>query len=138
MYRYTLQQCHILWCYISHTIEIKVLQMKVQIAEVRKALGISQGELADRVGMSRPYLAQIENGTRNLTTSRQVALAEGLGVDPSELVDFSAPSQSDEEYMLQSFRRLNPQQRKEWLDLARVATGIGPEQDDKTLRRDPT
>lgn len=101
--------------------------MKVQIAEIRKALGISQGELADRVGMSRPYLAQIENGTRNLTTSRQVALAEGLGVDPSELVDFSAPSQSDEEYMLQSFRRLNAQQRKEWLDLARVATGIGPE-----------
>lgn len=122
---------------MSHTTKSKVLQVKVQIAEVRKALGVSQGELADRVGMSRPYLAQIEKERRNLSAVKQVAIAKALGVDPSELVDFSAPDHNDEEYLLQSFRRLSPQQRKEWLNLARVATGIGPEQDDKTPRLDP-
>lgn len=103
---------------------LREISMRVRIAEVRKSLGVSQGELADRVGMSRPYLAQIENGTRNMTTTKQVAIAEALGVDPGKLVDFTAPDPSDEDYLLQSFRLLTPQQRKEWLDLARVATGI--------------
>ena len=81
--------------------------------------------------------ARIENEKCNLSAVKQVAIAKALGVDPSELVDFSAPDHKGEEYIVQSFRRLNPQQRKEWLDLARAATGIDPEQDDKTPHFDP-
>lgn len=80
--------------------------------------------------MSRPYLAQIENEKRYLTAVKQVAIAKAIGVDPSELVGSSAPNHKGEVDIIQSFSRLNPQQRKEWLDLVRAATGIGPEQDD--------
>ena len=99
-------------------------QMRVRIAEMRKKFGIRQNDLAQLIGVSRPYLAQIENGTRNLSVVRQSAIAKALEIDPARLIDFDAPDQDDEEYLIQSFRRLRPEQRKEWLDLARVATGI--------------
>ncbi len=103
--------------------------MRIKIADVRKEKRISQKDLADKVGMSRPYLAQIENETRNLSTKRLYEIAQALEVEAGELVDFNAPSPTEEEYILESFRRLTPEQRREWLSLARVATGIAPPQD---------
>ena len=104
--------------------------MRVKIAELRKKFGVSQSDLAELIGVSRPYLAQIENETRSLSAVRQSAIAKALEIDPADLIDFDAPDQDDEKYLIQSFRRLRPEQRKEWLDLARVATGIAQRKND--------
>lgn len=38
--------------------------MKERIAEVRKNAGLSQAEMADRLGLSRNFISLIENGNR--------------------------------------------------------------------------
>lgn len=97
--------------------------MRVRIAEVRSAMNLNQTELADRIGMSRAYLAQIEGGSRRLTTDNQMKIAQALGVDPAELVDFGAPDKADEELLVEAFRSMNKEQRAAWLDMARIFLG---------------
>ncbi|MEQ9247812.1 MAG: helix-turn-helix transcriptional regulator, partial [Nitratireductor sp.] len=87
----------------------------------RKAAGLLQKEVADKVGLSQPYFAQIERGERRLTTELQMKIADVLGVKPVDLVDFEAPSSRDEEELLQAFRSLPPERRREWLYTARAA-----------------
>lgn len=38
--------------------------MKERIAEVRKSAGLSQAEMADRLGLSRNFISLMENGNR--------------------------------------------------------------------------
>ena len=38
--------------------------MKERIAEVRKAVGLSQAEMADQLGLSRNFISLMENGNR--------------------------------------------------------------------------
>jgi len=52
----------------------------------RRELGISQEEAADRAGIHRTYLADVERGSRNLGLKNVVGIARGLGVTPSDLV----------------------------------------------------
>lgn len=94
--------------------------MRIRIADVRKTLGIKQSELASRVGISRPYLAQIESGERNLTAKRQDEIAKALGVDPSDLVDFSGASVQDEDLILRAFQSGSQKQREMFLAIART------------------
>lgn len=101
--------------------------MRLKISEIRESLGIKQKELADMVGLSRPYMAQIENGTRNLTARKQDAIAKALGVKAADLVDFEAPDRIEEDVILQAFRAMTPEQRRSWLDLARVTLGSSSE-----------
>lgn len=95
--------------------------MRVKIQEIRKSLGLTQDELSKRVGLSRPYMAQLENGTRTLSTKQQMRIATALGVDPTELVDFAAPEQSDEDLIIRAFRSMSPEQRQALLVWARAA-----------------
>lgn len=44
----------------------------------RKGLGISQEELADRAGLHRTYVADVERGARNLSLESIVRLAQAL------------------------------------------------------------
>lgn len=92
--------------------------MKIRIADLRKQRGLTQAALAAKAGISRPFLAQIENGDRNLSLKNQRKIAASLGVNPSELVDFDAED-SDEEIILEAFSTLSGEQRKVWVELAR-------------------
>lgn len=49
--------------------------MAIKITEQRKGLGLSQAELAKRLGMSRPTLIKIEKGLRKLTPTEKSNLA---------------------------------------------------------------
>ncbi|MGK5533713.1 helix-turn-helix domain-containing protein [Streptomyces sp. URMC 129] len=57
-----------------------------RIAEARLAGGLSQGELAARVGLDRTALVRIEAGDRRITALELFRLAEALGVPPAHLV----------------------------------------------------
>jgi transcriptional regulator with XRE-family HTH domain len=42
--------------------------------------------LADRIGLHFTFVSEVERGERNLSLSSLLRLAEGLEVDPGELV----------------------------------------------------
>lgn len=53
----------------------------------RTALGMTQEQLAAKVGMNRPDLSDIENGKHSPTLKTIERLAAALDVPPSALVD---------------------------------------------------
>lgn len=52
----------------------------------REQVGISQEALAHAIEMSRRYLSGIERGEANPTSDQIVRLADGLGIEPRELL----------------------------------------------------
>ncbi|WP_162896801.1 helix-turn-helix domain-containing protein [Ruegeria sp. AD91A] len=97
--------------------------MKIRIKEIRQAKGLTQDELSVKVDLSRSYLAQLDKGTRQLSTKKQAIIAAALDVEPTEIEDLSAPDKDDEALLLEAFRALSPEQRKAWLEWANIAKG---------------
>lgn len=95
--------------------------MKTHIAALRKRAGLTQAELAGRVGITRPYLSQLETGERNLSIRLQKRLADAMGCEAAEIVDFSDGA-SDEDAILEAFRSLSPEHRALAAHLARKIT----------------
>lgn len=84
--------------------------MRIRISELRKAKGISQSDLAARIGISGPYLHQLEKGVRKITMERQKEIADALDVDPRDLVDFSSSDEQIEQIM-NAFNRASASDR---------------------------
>jgi len=59
-----------------------------RLKELRLARGLSQEELAFKIGVHRTYLGGIERGERNPSLKNLASIAEGLGVSLSELFSF--------------------------------------------------
>jgi transcriptional regulator with XRE-family HTH domain len=58
-----------------------------RIRSRRQELGLSQHDLADQTGVSRPTIAQLETGVRlTMNTDTAKALARGLGVSVDYLI----------------------------------------------------
>ncbi len=57
----------------------------------RKACGLTQAELAQKSGISRPNLSVIEQEGRDVTVGTLRRLAEALGVSPGILADGTPP-----------------------------------------------
>lgn len=51
----------------------------------REELGLTQEDLADKAGIHRTYLSDVERGTRNLSLVNIERLADALGIKLSEL-----------------------------------------------------
>jgi transcriptional regulator with XRE-family HTH domain len=58
-----------------------------RVRELRESAGIRQADLADRAGLSGPYLSGVENGHRNPTLDVIAALAYALRVPMASLFD---------------------------------------------------
>jgi transcriptional regulator with XRE-family HTH domain len=52
----------------------------------REALGLSQEAMATRCGVHWTFLGQVERGQRNVRLHNLLKVANGLGLDPAELV----------------------------------------------------
>jgi transcriptional regulator with XRE-family HTH domain len=61
-------------------------QLAERIASLREARGLSQTELAEKLGMHPSALSRIETGDRKVSAYEIVALAEALEVDTDELL----------------------------------------------------
>lgn len=59
------------------------------IRELRRGVGISQEDLADRSRLHRTYVGGIERGERNVSFGNLLKLANALDVRPSELLAHS-------------------------------------------------
>jgi transcriptional regulator with XRE-family HTH domain len=58
-----------------------------RIREARDGRGLTQEVLADKVGISRGYLARIETGRHEPSLTMLAKLAKALGVKPGALLD---------------------------------------------------
>lgn len=56
----------------------KQLEIAYQILQLRKKLGISQAELAKKIGSTQGNVARIEAGRQNFTTEILVRIAKAL------------------------------------------------------------
>ena len=57
-----------------------------RIRKVRKAYGLSQEELAEKVGISTTHMSHIETGNTKLSLPVFVELAEALGIRTDEML----------------------------------------------------
>jgi transcriptional regulator with XRE-family HTH domain len=64
------------------------------IREWRKHRGLTQEQLAERIGITRSYLTKIENGARRYDQPFLEATAEALRCEPGDLV-MRGPSQPE-------------------------------------------
>lgn len=70
----------------------------LRVARYRDLAGMTQRELADRVGVTQPYISQLENGTRAVATrALLIALAEALGVATTDLTATPPAARSEPE-----------------------------------------
>lgn len=61
--------------------------MPAVLKRFRNIAGLSQQELADRVGIGKSYISALELGYRAPNLNLLVKLADSLNVRPGELVD---------------------------------------------------
>lgn len=61
--------------------------MRMRIKEMRQARGWTVDVLASKVGMSRSYVSEIENGKKAVNDRRISAFAKAFGVSPLDLID---------------------------------------------------
>lgn len=57
-----------------------------RVREQRHELGVSQEDLADACGLHWTFIGQVERGRRNISLHNILKLAQGLKIDPGELV----------------------------------------------------
>jgi transcriptional regulator with XRE-family HTH domain len=62
-------------------------EMAIRLRWAREQAGLSQGQVAHRMGMHRPTISQIEAGERNVRIDELDRLAELYGVSREWLVD---------------------------------------------------
>jgi len=60
-----------------------------RIKQLRKARGVSQEALSEKIGMSSKYLSSIERGQENPTLDTFLRLAKALEVNVFELFNYS-------------------------------------------------
>ncbi len=60
-----------------------------RVKEIRLEQGISQEQLGLLAELDRTYISGIERGMRNVSLINIARIAEALGVEPAELLQFS-------------------------------------------------
>ncbi len=61
--------------------------MLLRIKFLRLTLGLSQKQVAKKVGVPRAYISHLENGWRNPSDRERAALARVLGCTPEQLLE---------------------------------------------------
>ncbi|WP_295339783.1 helix-turn-helix domain-containing protein [uncultured Subdoligranulum sp.] len=68
----------------KHEMELKRLGVRIQ--QYRKALGLTQEDIADRMGCSLTYISKLENGKASCNLERLFELSNLLECDAAELL----------------------------------------------------
>lgn len=71
---------------LKQEVEPKLVALGKFIRRKRQALGLSQEELADRAGLHRTYVSDVERGIRNLTIGAAWFIAHGLGIELKDMI----------------------------------------------------
>lgn len=84
--------------------KLSQFQIGQRVAMLRKIKGLSQEELAKKIEMSRPSLAQVEMGNRNLNVLelQKISIALGFSLDHFMAEDFKVSEDLDSESMVRA------------------------------------
>jgi HTH-type transcriptional regulator / antitoxin HipB len=74
--------------------DLLLSQIGLRVLRRRQELGLTQTELADRLGIGRPNIYRIEHGKQNVTVDTLCKLAEALGITAVELFSGMVPGAS--------------------------------------------
>lgn len=74
---------------MADLLEEKRTLIGLNIGYYRRARNMTQIELAEALSISSNYLSQVERGCKTLSLDKLLQLAEVLGVDEKEFLDFS-------------------------------------------------
>jgi transcriptional regulator with XRE-family HTH domain len=94
------------------------------IKEWRKHRGLTQEQLAERIGIDRGYLAKIESGKRRYDQPFLEAAAEVLRCEPADLI-IRDPSDPDGIWSI--WDQLKPTQREQVVEIAKTIKRTGTE-----------
>ena len=61
--------------------------LRAFLIEKRKAAGLTQAAVAERLKIHRTYVTDIERGERRVDVVELFALAEAIGFDPAEAIE---------------------------------------------------
>jgi transcriptional regulator with XRE-family HTH domain len=92
-----------------------------RIHQWRKQVGITQAALAQRVGRNPVWISRYLDNAYDADLDTLKQLAEALGRTLTELLGHDPPP-SEEGELLERFRSLEPQQRRELMNFLRVLT----------------
>lgn len=102
------------------------------IRHYRKLRGLTQVQLAERVGIEQPHMSRLENGDEGPPLALFRRVADALGVPLPDLL--SLGRDQAELHLLEIFRRLPPDRKAGWLDMARIAALDLPGPDTETAQ----
>ncbi|MFQ3845077.1 helix-turn-helix transcriptional regulator [Staphylococcus pseudoxylosus] len=57
------------------------------LKKIRKDMKLTQVEMANRIGISQGYLADIEHNRKNVSLAVVLRIAEGLGISVNKLIN---------------------------------------------------
>lgn len=79
-----------------------------QIKKLRRDIPMSQGELAEKVGVSQPHLSLMENGQRNTETALLKKIAECLNVPLPVLLWLSVEESDIAPEKMETYKVIKP------------------------------
>jgi transcriptional regulator with XRE-family HTH domain len=84
---------------------------------VRKVAGLTQEVLAERVGLSRPSVTNIERGNQQIPLHMLEAFASVLGVKPCELLPENTRSKTEDQIPKELADKLEPlpEDSRKWI-----------------------
>jgi len=112
------------------TYNVIVMKPGNRLRELRKAAGLTQGELAELSGVSQPAISQMENGIQSIDIPWMRAFARILHCSPADFLDpEDNPDRLDqaERALVERYRQANAAQRQ---TLERVAAAVVPDEDE--------
>ena len=65
---------------LDKEVKERLASIRSRIREERESKGLSQGEMARKLNLSRPYYCQLESGTKQISTRRLITIAIALNV----------------------------------------------------------
>lgn len=102
--------------------------MGLRIRQLRKARGLTQALLAEKAGISRSQLAEIETERKPANTIRLASIARALDVDVEDLFDYGE-ADSYRRVILDLMRLMDPEDRAALLRHAEALAGRKKRQD---------
>ena len=84
----------------------------------RKALGLTQAEVAERAGLSDRTYADIERGSVNMRVETALRICRALGITPNDvLLEEDAALAAREEALLRELAQCSPREKRTVLGL---------------------
>lgn len=89
----------------------------MNLEKIRKAKGLNQTQLGEKVGLDQSTISKFENGGRNISLHAIDDICQALDCT---LVDLFGDERSDAEYILiTAFRKLREGRKEGWIDMAK-------------------